>query len=108
MAPARPHPPVDKKNHAAEIDILPFRVRLLGVARKAGDVDLLGWHFPVTVVDPIRCATQEVVSSSRIRHLRAEGAREQADRIHGCSGPGALLEGRMALDQSQLSEGTHG
>lgn len=77
-------------------------------ARQTGDVDLLGQHFPVTVVDPIRCALQEVVSSSRIRSLRAKGERGLADRIHGSPGTAALLAGRMVLDQSQLWEDFHG
>lgn len=77
-------------------------------ARQAGDVDLLARHFPVAVVDPVRCAAHQVVSSSRIRSLRAQGARDLADRIRGCPGPAALLAGRMVLDPSPLWEECHG
>ncbi|MCR8547398.1 FAD synthetase [Salipiger sp. P9] len=72
-------------------------------AQQAGDVALLSQRFPVVPFAPVCCAGEEVVSSSRIRRLRAEGRRDLADRLHGSPGTGALLAGRLVLDQTKYA-----
>ncbi len=73
-------------------------------ARQAGDTALLGRHFAVRVFDPVRCASNEVISSSRIRGLRAEGRRPLADLAQGWSSPDRLLAGRLRLDRSRFGD----
>lgn len=51
--------------------------------RQSGDVALLAEHFPVTIPEPYACARGEIVSSTRIRALRAEGRLEEAQALLG-------------------------
>lgn len=36
---------------------------------RTGNVDLLGERFPVHLLEPVRCGSGEIISSSRIRQL---------------------------------------
>lgn len=52
-------------------------------AGQAGDVALLGRRFALGLHAPVRCAGGEIVSSSRIRALRAQGLVEAAEALLG-------------------------
>lgn len=50
-------------------------------AKQSGDVELLAARFNVTVQKPIHCAAGEVISSTRIRALHAEGRLAEAHAL---------------------------
>ena len=72
-------------------------------AGQAGDVALLAQHFTTRIHETVRCEQQEVVSSSRIRTLRAQGQQDCAQRIQGIAHAEQLLTGWMLVDH-QLDE----
>lgn len=72
-------------------------------AGQSGDTTVLAQRFNVRIFDPVRCGAHQVVSSSRIRDLRAQGLRAQADHIHGQPTPDRLWAGRIALDRTDLT-----
>ncbi|WP_251033793.1 hypothetical protein [Bacillus sp. ISL-75] len=50
---------------------------------REGDVNTLRKHFSVQVLEPIRCSSGEIISSSRIRLLIMEGMISQAEQLLG-------------------------
>ena len=50
---------------------------------RGGDVNTLRQHFSVKVLEPIRCSSGEIISSSRIRLLLMEGMCIQAEQLLG-------------------------
>jgi len=50
---------------------------------QAGDVETLGAHFTTRVLEPVRCARGEIVSSGRVRALRAKGSLREARMLLG-------------------------
>lgn len=50
---------------------------------KDGDIAMLQRHFHTKVVPAVLCRNGEVVSSTRIRHLRASGRHDEAKRLEG-------------------------
>tara|TARA_R110002074_G_scaffold49292_3_gene125768 strand:+ start:4836 stop:5453 length:618 start_codon:yes stop_codon:yes gene_type:complete len=63
--------------------------------KQSGDVAQLGKRFDVTVPMPVVCADGQVVSSTRIRALRASGQRAEADSLQGPFGMASQLAGRL-------------
>lgn len=75
--------------------------------RQAGDVTLLRQHFNVALADPVLCDGGQVVSSTRIRGLRADGQMAQAQNLQGALGFDALLAGRLLADDTRFKEETY-
>lgn len=50
---------------------------------RVGDVSTLGAHFTVRVLEPVRCRKDEVISSSQVRALLAQGALDEAQTLLG-------------------------
>lgn len=59
--------------------------------RQTGDVALLAQHFPLAEVQTTCCCAGEVISSSRIRALRAVGAHDAAAALLGAPPPWQML-----------------
>lgn len=51
----------------------------------AGDVDALAARFKTRVFEPVQCGEGEVISSSRVRRLLAQGATGEAHALLGWS-----------------------
>lgn len=60
---------------------------------REGNVDTLRKHFSVQVLEPIRCNSGEIISSSRIRILIKEGMVSQAKQLLGWKGLSPDLTG---------------
>jgi riboflavin kinase/FMN adenylyltransferase len=58
-------------------------------AGQAGTVSLLAERFPTRILEPVRCAAGEVVSSTRIRSLIGMGAFDTAEALQGWLRPGS-------------------
>lgn len=63
--------------------------------KQSGDVARLGDRFDVLVPTPVACADGKVVSSTRIRALRAAGQRAEADTLQGPFDMACQLAGRL-------------
>lgn len=74
-----------------EIGVLTPRVIWIGAdfrfgSCKSGDPLLLARHFDTRILPALRCEAGEIVSSSRIRALRAAGRSIEAEILEGWSG----------------------
>ena len=63
--------------------------------KQSGDVAHLGARFDVTIPAPVACADGQVVSSTRIRALRAAGRMVEADTLQGPFHMACQLAGRL-------------
>lgn len=72
--------------------------------QQIGDVDLLSEHFDVTLAKPVLCPWGEIVSSTRIRTLEAEGQFEKAAILRDCPGTLELLAGRLQSRDKRFQE----
>lgn len=75
-------------------------------ARQAGDVALLGQHYPVALARPVCCAKGETISSTRIRALNAAGRVADADAaaILAAPPPLAALGGAILTNDIRQME----
>ena len=52
---------------------------------QSGDLATLGSRFSVRVLEPARCSRGEIISSTRVRRLRAKGSLQEARMLLGWS-----------------------
>ncbi|TCP29441.1 riboflavin kinase/FMN adenylyltransferase [Scopulibacillus darangshiensis] len=52
-------------------------------SNRDGDLNTLRKHFEVHVLDPIRCQSGKIISSSRIRSCLMQGEKKQAEQLLG-------------------------
>lgn len=50
---------------------------------REGDIGLLSRHFPVHITEPVHCADGKTISSTRIRHLLAQGETQKSGALLG-------------------------
>ena len=76
-------------------------------AGQSGDTAQLAERFDVSIANPVRCTTGEVVSSTRIRALRQSGDHSRAAELQACPGFGALIAGRTQTIDIRHQEDPH-
>jgi riboflavin kinase/FMN adenylyltransferase len=54
-------------------------------SNRDGDIHALAESFTVRILDPVRCSSGKIISSSRIRMLLTQGARSEAQELLGWS-----------------------
>jgi riboflavin kinase/FMN adenylyltransferase len=52
-------------------------------SNRDGDINTLREHFDVRILDPVRCGSGHIISSSRIRSLLLQGERLEAEKLLG-------------------------
>lgn len=76
-------------------------------SKQAGTVALLAQHFDVAIAPEVRCDGGEVISSTRIRALRADGDSATAKHLLGADSDALRLSGAMAKHDLRLGEEYH-
>lgn len=73
-------------------------------AKQAGSVTTLAERFNVTLAPAVLCEEGEVISSTRIRGLRAEGRAAEAVALQGSTDPSALMAGALLTRDMRFGE----
>ncbi|OOY06047.1 FAD synthetase family protein [Thioclava sp. F28-4] len=73
-------------------------------AKQAGCVTTLAERFDVTLAPAVLCEGGEVISSTRIRGLRAEGRAREAVALQGSTDAAALMSGALLTQDMRFGE----